>query len=44
MKRLPTKFEIEQNTRHEQKKKDIEILGGVCLAIVIIATGLLLIG
>lgn len=41
MKRLPTKFEIEQS---EKQNNDLKILGGVCAVIVMIAAGLLLIG
>lgn len=41
MKRLPTKFEMEQIAK---RNKDIKLLGGVCIAIIVIAAGLLLIG
>lgn len=41
MKRLPTKFEMEQE---QKRNKDLKIFGGLCAAIVVIAAGLLLIG
>lgn len=41
MKRLPTKFEMEQDRK---RNNDIKLFGGVCAAIVVIAAGLLLIG
>ena len=42
IKRMPTKHEIEEYKN--RKKKDIEIIGGICTVIVVVAAGLLLIG
>lgn len=42
IKRMPTKHEIEEYKNRE--KKDIEIIGGICMVIVVVAAGLLLIG
>lgn len=42
MKRLPTQYEMRQ--KEKQKKKDMEIIGGVCMIVLVIAAGLLLIG
>lgn len=39
--RLPTNYELEQ---YKKRKRDTEILGGVCAVIIVIALGLLLIG
>ena len=41
MKRLPTKFEVEQERK---RNNDIKLFSGLCAAIVVIAAGLLLIG
>lgn len=41
MKRLPTKFEMEQDMK---RNKDLKIIGGICMVIIVIAAGLLLIG
>lgn len=42
IKRMPTKHEIEEYRQH--KKKDIEIIGGICMVIVVVTASLLLIG
>lgn len=42
IKRMPTKHELEEYRRH--RKKDIEVIGGACLLVTIIAASLLLIG
>ena len=42
IKRMPTKYEIEEYKN--RKKKDIEIIGGICIIIIIAAASLLLIG
>ena len=42
IKRMPTRHEME--VYKKRKKKDAEIIGGVCMAIIVVAAGLLLIG
>lgn len=42
IKRMPTRHELEEYRRH--RKKDIEIISGTCVLVIIIAASLLLIG
>lgn len=42
IKRMPTRHELEEYRRH--RRKDIEVIGGACMLVIIIAASLLLIG
>lgn len=42
IKRMPTEYEKNEYKKHKQK--DIEIIGSVCLVIMVIAVSLLIIG